>query len=164
MKILIAMILNTIPILIWCQNDPPALELFGGGADLVQKREYAAAIEVYRRVVKEYPKDPLAADAQYRLGDLFSVYARDFKQAIDEYKLVVNNYHNSPFAINAQFMIGYIYANFLGDAESAKKEYQNFLNHFSKRAPENLVKSVEFELEFLGKEIKDIPQLKDSTN
>jgi len=58
-------------------------------------------------------------------------------------------------------MIGYIYANILKDTDSARKEYQYFLEQYPKH---DLSPSVRFELDFLGKDINDIPALKHITS
>ena len=58
-------------------------------------------------------------------------------------------------------MIGYIYANVVNDPKSAKIEYSAFLEKFPTH---ELSPSVKFELEFLGKEIDEIPALKHITS
>ena len=58
-------------------------------------------------------------------------------------------------------MIGYIYANVLDDSENAQVEYNLFLQKYPDH---ELTPSVKFELDFLGKDINDIPQLKHITS
>ena len=60
---------------------------------------------------------------------------------------------------HAQFMIGYIYANVneVRDSESALIEYNLFLDKYPDH---ELAPSVEFEIDWLGKDINDIPALK----
>ena len=58
-------------------------------------------------------------------------------------------------------MIGYIYANIMNDEKSAEIEYKKFLKRFPKH---ELAPSVEFEIEFLGKSIEEIPALKHITS
>ena len=58
-------------------------------------------------------------------------------------------------------MIGYIYGNALNDFDKARFEYNEFL----KRFPEHeLSPSVKFEIEFLGKDINEIPTLNHITS
>ena len=57
-------------------------------------------------------------------------------------------------------MLGYIYANFLFNYDLAREEYEIFLEKFSSTADPNLIESVKFELENLGKDLKDIPELR----
>ncbi|MDZ7262494.1 MAG: tetratricopeptide repeat protein, partial [candidate division KSB1 bacterium] len=60
----------------------------------------------------------------------------------------------------AQFMIGYLYANEIKDLDKARSAYQVFLEKY----PENeLVPSVKWELDHLGKDISEIEFLVDTT-
>ena len=60
-----------------------------------------------------------------------------------------------------QFMIGYIYANALNDFDKARSEYNEFLKRFPKH---ELSPSVKFEIDYLGKDINEIPALKHITS
>ena len=46
------------------------------------------------------------------------------------------------------------------DYESASGEYEKFLELFEAKADSGLVQSVKFELQNLGKDLNDIPELK----
>ena len=94
------------------------------------------------------------------MGDTYIAINKNFEMAIKEYSKVVKDYPDSRFAINAQFMIGYVFANFVQDYESARDEYERFLELFGAEADSGLVQSVKFELQNLGKDLNDIPQLK----
>ncbi|MFQ6676236.1 MAG: outer membrane protein assembly factor BamD [Fidelibacterota bacterium] len=131
---------------------------------LIDESRYADAIQTLRKLVKTFPGDSTAARAQYMLGDTFMAYAKDFEQSVKEYRRVVAEHPQSRFAVNAQFMIGYIYANFIKDYDLAKAEYERFLEVFSDRADSNLVQSVRFELENLGKDLNEVPQLRHITS
>ena len=86
---------------------------------------------------------------------------RDFEKALSEYRVVLKNYTGSKEEALAQFMIGYIYANVIRDFDLAKKEYQIFLDKFPKH---ELHPSVKFEIDYLGKDINEIPALKHITS
>jgi len=58
-------------------------------------------------------------------------------------------------------MIGYIFANIINDLESAKIELDNFIKQYPTH---ELVPSVKFELEYLGKSLDEIPALKHIAN
>ena len=104
---------------------------------------------------------------------LKEVYGKNFEQDVEsmlndikkflqkEYRKVTDIYSGSSQEPHAQFMIGYIFANVLNDFESAKIEYDNFINQFPQH---ELVPSVKFELEYLGKNINEIPALKHITS
>ena len=82
-------------------------------------------------------------------------------EAIHHYRSVVDNFPETREEPHAQFMIGYIYANVLDDSENARVEYNSFLQKYPDH---ELTPSVKFELDFIGKDINDIPQLKHITS
>ena len=86
---------------------------------------------------------------------------RDFEKALSEYRVVLDKYNGSKEEALAQFMIGYIYANVIKDFDIARKEYQIFLDKFPKH---ELHPSVKFEIDYLGKDINEIPALKHITS
>lgn len=86
---------------------------------------------------------------------------RDFDSAIAAYVNVVNKFSGTNQEAQAQFMIGYIYANILSDNPKAELNYKIFLDRF----PEHeLAPSVQFELDYLGKDINEIDVLKHITS
>lgn len=130
----------------------------------ISESKFTDATQLLRRLVKQYPESPEAAEAQYMLGDTFISAAKDFEQAVDEYRLVVSNYPESRFAVNAQFMIGYVYANFLNEIEMARNEYNLFLELYADKADSGLVESVRFELQNLGRDLNEISKLRHITS
>jgi len=112
-------------------------------------------------IVKKYPDHELAPKAQYIIGDIYMNDLRDFEKALEEYKVVLNTYKGSKEEALAQFMTGYIYANVLKDFDKARREYQVFLDRFPKH---ELSPSVKFEIDYLGKDINEIPALKHITS
>jgi len=103
----------------------------------------------------------VAPKAQYRIGDIYMNDLRDFPIAIQEYRKVIENHNGSEQEPHALFMIGYIYANIMNDKKSARIEYKDFLNRFPNH---ELAPSIEFELDFLGKGVEEIPALKHITS
>ena len=83
---------------------------------------------------------------------------KDFEDAIKTYKLVVEKYSGSKLEEKAQFMVGFVYANYIHNYDKAQVEYNKFLERFPDH---DLSDDVKFEIENLGKDINDIPQLKD---
>jgi len=112
-------------------------------------------------LVKNFPKHELASKAQYIIGDIYMNDLRDFEKALSEYRLVLERHNGSKEEALAQFMIGYIYANVIKDFDLARKEYQIFLDKFPKH---ELHPSVKFEIDYLGKDINEIPALKHITS
>lgn len=59
------------------------------------------ALESYRRIVEDYPKTPLGAEAQYRIGYAFETVGDDFAQARIEYDKVKDQTGASGFGLQA---------------------------------------------------------------
>ena len=131
-------------------------------AETLRKRKMTMeSINNLDYLVKNFPKHELASKAQYIVGDIYMNDLRDFEKALTEYRIVLSKYNGSKEEALAQFMIGYIYANVLKDFVSARKEYQVFLDNFPKH---ELYPSVKFEIDYLGKDINEIPALKHITS
>ncbi|MFL2989143.1 MAG: tetratricopeptide repeat protein, partial [Candidatus Neomarinimicrobiota bacterium] len=131
-------------------------------AETLRKRKMTMeSINNLDYLVKNFPKHELASKAQYIVGDIYMNDLRDFEKALTEYRIVLSRYTGSKEEALAQFMIGYIYANVLKDFVSARKEYQIFLDNFPKH---ELHPSVKFEIDYLGKDINEIPALKHITS
>lgn len=84
---------------------------------------------------------------------------QNFGEAIKAYKQVVSQYPKTREGANSQFMIGFLYGNYLNDHENAKAALETFLADFSEYADSGLVRGAEFELQFMGKSIDEIPIL-----
>lgn len=144
-----------------CSVDKSAEELFSQAETLRKSKDIKGSLDQLQLLIKKYPQHALAAKSQYMLGDIYMNDLRDFQQAIQAYEQVVERYAGSQQEAQAQFMIGYIYANILADYDLAAQSYKTFLDKF----PEHeLAPSVRFELEYLGKDINDIPVLKQITS
>tara|TARA_B100000214_G_C23918316_1_gene604807 strand:+ start:120 stop:602 length:483 start_codon:yes stop_codon:yes gene_type:complete len=144
--------------LIGC-NSESSSNVLEKSKNLINEQKYSEAILELNSLVKKYPDSIEAPEAQYLIADTYA-FLNNYDDAIIAYKLVVKEYLSSKSAINAQFMLGYIYANFLFNYDLAREEYEIFLEKFSSNADPNLIESVKFELENLGKDLKDIPELK----
>jgi len=120
-------------------------------------KRFQDTITLLSFLVNRYPNHVLAPKSQYLIGDIYMNDIRDFSSAIEAYRKVLTDFSGSKQEAHAQFMVGYIYANVLNDLDNARKEYQLFLNKFPDH---ELAPSVKFELEYLGKDINEIPQLK----
>ena len=135
--------------------------VFNKAESLRRRKDIKESISNCSYLVENYSDHPLSAKAQYLIGDIYMNDLRDFGSAINEYRKVIDNYAGSSQESEALFMIGYIYANILKDSAKAKNEYQTFLTRFPKH---DLSPSVQFELDFLGKDINEIPALKHITS
>ena len=131
-------------------------------AETLRKRKLTnESINNLLYLVKKYPNHELTSKGQYIIGDIYMNDLRDFNKALEEYRIVLSDYKGSKEEALAQFMIGYIYANVLKDFDKARSEYQVFLDRFPKH---ELFPSVKFEIDYLGKDINEIPALKHITS
>ncbi|MBM3328063.1 MAG: hypothetical protein FJY67_01135 [Calditrichaeota bacterium] len=82
-----------------------------------------------------------------------------FSDAVRIYRQIVRDHSSTRQGINSQFMIGYIYANHIRDLEQARIELSRFIEKYGSTADSGLVAGARFELEYLGKNIDEIPIL-----
>ncbi len=82
-----------------------------------------------------------------------------FEDAISTYRQLIRDFPKTKQAANSQFMIGYIYANHVKDYAQGKIELQRFIDNFQTTADSGLIAGAKFELQWMGKDIEDIPIL-----
>lgn len=148
----------TLVISAWnCGKPMSAEDLFLRAESKRNVSNFPGALEDLESLVTKYPDHSLVAKSRYFIGDIYMNNLKDFHAAVSAYKQVVDLHHGSEMDANAQFMVGFIYANYINDLEKAKEEYSRFLELYPDH---NLVKDVNFELQYLGKDINQIPVLK----
>jgi outer membrane protein assembly factor BamD (BamD/ComL family) len=89
---------------------------------------------------------------QYMGKEKWSDAEKYFQKILDEYP-------NGVYSSKALFMVGFINANYLKNYDKAKKYYTEFLKKYPNH---DLADDARYELENLGKNIDDLPFLKDS--
>ena len=141
--------------------------LFKSAEDLFseaeQKRnmgEAKAALELLQKVVDKHSDHEIAPNAQYLIAEIYYRDLRDFTMAINQYENLMIQFPESKQVPFSLFMQGFIYANMLADFENAKDHYSQFLQKYPNH---ELFQSVGFELKYLGRDIKEIPELKHLT-
>jgi outer membrane protein assembly factor BamD len=90
-----------------------ALELYQTAQTAEKQGNLKRAIHAYKNIVRQHPRDALAAGALYRAGEL-QEQLHQYLAAADSFRQLVERYPNSPNfdeAIEAQFRIGEIYLN-----------------------------------------------------
>ena len=90
-----------------------ALELYQTAQAAEKHGNLKRAVHAYKNIVRQHPKDALAAGALYRAGEL-QEQLHQYLPAADSFRALVERYPNSPNfdeAIEAQFRIGEIYLN-----------------------------------------------------
>ena len=122
--------------------------------------EAKAALTLLQKVISKYGDNEIAPEAQYLIAEIYYRDMRDFSKAIKEYGTLRKTYPEDRQVPFAHFMEGFIYANMLSDFAQAESHYNEFLEMY---AEHELAKSVSFELKYLGRDVKDIPELKHLT-
>ena len=115
------------------------------------------ALVLLQKVVTKYSDHEKAPKAQYLIAEIYYRDMRDFSKAIEQYGNLRTQYPETKQVPFSLFMQGFIYANMLSNFKQARKHYTEFLDRY---ADHELAQSVTFELKYLGREIKDIPELK----
>jgi tol-pal system protein YbgF len=79
-------------------------ELYETAHGYLLQRDYAAAEASFEEFLRRYPNDPLAADAQYWMGETLYTQGR-FKPAGQAFLKVVQQHRQSPKAANSLLML-----------------------------------------------------------
>ncbi|MEX0746443.1 MAG: tetratricopeptide repeat protein, partial [Rhodothermales bacterium] len=103
------------------------------------------AITEYRKLIEAYPRDPLAAKAQYGIGDALFNAGRS-EEAIEAYTVVLERYPGSVYVSDAAAGIQYALAA-VGDDDRAEA----IINEFVERHPNSPIVD---ELRFRQAEVK----------
>jgi len=106
---------------------------YKSGASLDEKQA-KDIIERYRLIIKDNPKSSVAADAQFRIAQIYYYNLNDKKAAIKEAEDVIKNHQR--LSISAQIMnwIGDIYLKD-GDFITAEKYYKEVIKSYQKISP-----------------------------
>jgi len=99
-----------------------AAEAYGMGMTSMQEQSWAAARVAFQAVLDNYPNDPLAADAQYQIGETFAAEG-DTVRAVAELEKVEANWTRSTRAPAALLRAG-ILSEESGNRDAARTFYQ----------------------------------------
>ena len=123
-----------------------------------EEGEYADAIASYEKLARLYPRSELRPVALYKAGIVYTnSEVNDFEAAVARFQQVIDDHSDSEEASRCQFMIGFVYANSVSDTAKARAAYMTFLEKYPDH---ELAASVQWELDHLGMDINDIPELK----
>lgn len=81
-----------------------------------------------------------------------------WKEAEQNFQKILDKYPNGVYSSKALFMVAFINANYMDNQKKARKYYTEFLEKYPKH---DLADDAKYELENLGKDIDDLPFLKD---
>jgi tol-pal system protein YbgF len=109
-------------------SDAHVRKAYDVGLAAYRSGDYQGAIAAFDGIVKRYPRDTLAANAQYWIGDArFNL--RDFKSAASAQQTLINNYPDSPKVPDAMLNLGSAYAA-LGDGTSARRAWEDLIARY----------------------------------
>jgi tol-pal system protein YbgF len=90
--------------------------------------DYAGAIRGFETFLKSYPKHPLAANAQYWIGEAYARQGK-FREAIEAEHRLLGTYPESAKAADALLIIGTAESN-LGDSSAARKTFEELIDKY----------------------------------
>jgi tol-pal system protein YbgF len=101
---------------------------YDAGVAAYRAGDYQNAITAFDGIVKRYPRDPLAPNAQYWIGDAW-FNLRDFKAAAAAQQALITSYPDSPKIPDALLNLGSAYAA-QGDNANARKTLEDLMTRF----------------------------------
>lgn len=149
--------LSVLLIFVACGVRQTAEELWSTSEKELNVRQYRKAIKALKTLVEAYPEHSLAPQAQFRIGDIYMNNTNDIHKSLGAYQETNTRYPETDEGVKSLFMIGFVNANHLENYEAARQAYVDFLNRYPNH---ELIPSVKFELENLGKPVEEIDALK----
>lgn len=104
--------------------DQDVREFYNLGMEQLRQQSRETARLAFRQVLEQYPDHPLAADAQYFLGETFEVEHPD--SAVSAWEIVVDRYPESRRAASALYKLG-LHAEQAGDLPTARLHYNRVI-------------------------------------
>ena len=102
------------------------------------EKDYDSALAEYAKVITDFPDSKEAAEAQFRIANVYHWYKGKSHKALAEYKKVIDNYPDSEYAVESLVRIGSVYLWFLEEPKKAVEYYKKMLSEHpdNKYAPE----------------------------
>ncbi len=97
------------------------------------------------------------AEVLYLAGTAYANILNDYQMANNVLRMLLERYPDNERAPQALFMVGFNYANNIQDFIQARQVYETFIERYPDH---ELVFSVRWELEYLGKDINEIPEIR----
>ncbi len=112
--------------------------IYSYAIELKRQRKYKEAREKFQEFIDKYPKDELAGNAQYWIGETY-YSVDDMKNALSSFELVLSKYPKSNKVPDAMLKIGYVYHN-MGRKDSAVKELKSLVKKYPKTKSADLAR------------------------
>ena len=106
------------------------------GMDAFERKRYLKAVEMFQRVVSNFPGSALVAEAQFHLAEAY-FGMEDFVNAVFEYQRLVDSYPHSGFVERAQFQIAESHFMQMRSPEHDQEETYEALTHFRRFIEDN---------------------------
>lgn len=134
--------------------------LFEKAARFIEEEKPQHAVDAFEYITMHHPQFPRAIDAWLSMGKIYADQFHEYPHAMDMFTKVIKLYPDSAATAQAYFMLGFINSNYVQNLDEARRYYQAFLEKYSQH---ELVPSVKFELENLGRNADEILAPGDST-
>lgn len=109
-------------------NDKNGKTVYTQAFNTLKEGRYKQAIDEFKAFQKSYPESAYGANAQYWLGETYSV-SRDYKTSLSEFQKVVSEYPKSNKVEGALLKIGFTYYE-MQDWLSAKSALELVINKY----------------------------------
>ena len=109
-------------------NDKNGKSAYSQAFNTLKEGRYKQAIDEFKVFQKNYPESAYGANAQYWLGETYSV-SRDYKTSLSEFQKVVSDYPESNKVEGALLKIGFTYYE-MQDWVSAKTALELVINKY----------------------------------
>lgn len=118
-----------------------ASELYQSGLDALKNNNYNDAERYFDSVLRRFPKDKLAANAQYWLGEVY--YGRkEYKEAAKAFGDGLKNYKDGAKGADSLLKLGMTFA-MMDDAKSACTAFTSLKTEFPKASEEIKVRAAQ---------------------
>ena len=152
-KVMVLVVVISLSMLLGCAKKMSEEELYGEAQKLEQQQDIDKLIKVYEELIDRFPKSQKADFALYKLALVYQNNKQEFAKAVACHERLMKDYPESKYVSQSHFMSAFIYANDLKDLDKARAAYSSFVEKFPDH---ELVPSVKWELEHLGKDINQI--------
>lgn len=114
-------------IFIACAKGPNFL--LSQAKELLNKKEYMKAANIFQQFVYSYPKDIKVSEAYFYLGDIYNLYKKNTEEAIRYYREVCKRgLGDKDYIFDAQWKIAELFMEDVQDYDQAIVEYRAFID------------------------------------
>ena len=128
---------------------------------LLANQDYQGCIVNLKNIINAYNGRAIAAQAEYMIAEILLNDFKEYSIAADYYKDIISNYPKEYQEVKkSMFTLAYIYANYLDYYSDAILLYEEFKKTYP---DDDLINSIDYELQNLSKFDKEIKSLLNSS-